>query len=231
MRNAAFCSSLKGLFSTAMIHWAVRWKCLTWAARPASAQQLHAGRAVADDADAPAVQRHTVIPSGTVEHAALEAILPLDVGQAGMVQYAGGGDHDIRFILQAALHLEAPAAIFERAANDFLVEANHLVDFVFFCRAFEVVLHFGAGRQHVAPVRIRFERIGIGMRRHVAGEAGIGILAPGAADTRGFFVDGHVAETGAAQLDAAQDAGHARAHHYDTKIALCCLAGHHIALC
>ncbi len=192
------------------------------------ADQLHAGRTVADDADAAAVQRYAVIPAGTVEHRSLEIIQAWNGGQAGVVQHAGGRYHDVGFIVQAAFHVEMPTAVLEFATDDFFVEANHFVDIVFFCGTFEVILHFGAGRHQVAPVRIRFERIGIGVGRYVAGQAGIGVFAPGTADPGRLFIDDGVAVTCLPQLDAAQDAGHTRSHHHYPKIVtLCCLAGHH----
>ncbi|MCY1422702.1 hypothetical protein D9M71_383940 [compost metagenome] len=187
---------------------------------------LHAGGTVADDADAPAIQRNAVIPAGAVQQVALEAVQAADVRSVGVVQHAGGGDDDVRAVAQAALHLQLPAAVDEFAADDFLVEADQLVDPILLHRALEILLDFRARWQEAAPVGVGLEGVGVGVRGHVAGQAGVGVLAPGAADARGLLVDGHVTEAGLAQLDAAQNAGHAGAHHHHPQIGSCCCAVH-----
>ncbi len=175
-------------------------------ARRECGDNLHAGRAGADDADAFAVECHGMIPARTVEAGTLEGIEAGNGRLVRVVQDPGGGDHDIGRIAQPAFHLELPASIVEFATDDFLVEADQLLHTVLLHGAFEVLLDFGAGRQHVAPVRVWLERIGIGVRGHIAGESRIGVFAPGAADPGGFLIDRAVRDAGFEQLDAAQDA-------------------------
>jgi hypothetical protein len=102
-------------------------------------------------------------------------------------------------------------------ADDSAVEPHQARHVVFRDHALEIRLDLGAEREEVAPLRIRFERIRVAVRRHVAGQSRVAVLAPGAADARGLLEDRDVVEAGFAQLDAAQDAGHAGADHRDAE--------------
>jgi hypothetical protein len=60
------------------------------------------------------------------------------------------------------------------------------------------------------------------VRRHVAGESGIGVFAPGAADAVGLFVDRVIPILRRVQLDGRQDAGHAGPDDDDSQVTLIC---------
>ena len=75
------------------------------------ADDLHRGRAGADDADPRAVDRHVVVPAGAVEAGPGEVVETVDVGVAGVVQHAGRRDDDVGLVLGARRGLEVPAAV------------------------------------------------------------------------------------------------------------------------
>src|SRR5262245_36858550 len=58
------------------------------------------------------------------------------------------------------------------------------------------------------PFGVERERIAVEVRRHVAGEAGIRVLAPGSAETVGLLVDDDVIAARLAQPDGGEDARH-----------------------
>src|SRR5262245_58568491 len=60
----------------------------------------------------------------------------------------------------------------------------------------------------MSPFGVECERIAVEVRRHVAGQAGIGVLAPGSAETVGLLIDDDVIVAGLAQLDGGKDARH-----------------------
>src|SRR6516164_10175077 len=72
---------------------------------------LHAAGAAADDAPAPALIGHAVIPARRVERPPREALAPRDVGVKRLVQKAGGADKKIRDIRVPLGGLEVPAAL------------------------------------------------------------------------------------------------------------------------
>jgi hypothetical protein len=57
------------------------------------------------------------------------------------------------------------------------------------------------------------------VRRHVAGQARVGVLAPGTAQALGLLVDGVVVEAGLLQLDGREDAGHSRTDDEEAEVA------------
>ena len=58
----------------------------------------------------------------------------------------------------------------------------------------EVRLDLGAGRVAVAPLGIEREGVAVEVRGDVAGDAGVGVLPPGAAQPVGLLVDGEVVD-------------------------------------
>jgi len=59
------------------------------------------------------------------------------------------------------------------------------------------------------------------VRRHVAGRARVGVVAPGAADLAGAFEDREGADAPLQQPDRGADAGKARADDRDRKLGRC----------
>ena len=77
-------------------------------------------------------------------------------------------------------------------AVDVRVEADVAAQPVLVGDALEVVLDLRLERPHVRPVGLRLERERVHVRRDVAGAAGIGVVAPGAADVVGLLQDQEV---------------------------------------
>src|SRR4051812_26491973 len=99
-----------------------------------------------------------------------------------MVEDAGRRDHDIDVIGVTRLRLEVPATGRERAVRDLFVEPRVLDDAVLARDPLEVRADLGAGRESAAPLGRQRERVRVEVRRNVAREAGIGVLAPGPAE-------------------------------------------------
>ena len=183
------------------------------------AGDLHRGRARTDHADAPAVERHRVVPARAVERRALERVDALELRDLRVVQHAGRRDDDVDLVAVAARGLDLPAAALERAALDLVAEAEVRHHAVLLRGALEIGLDLSARRIAVAPARVQRERVAVQVRGHVAAEPGIGVLAPGAAEPARLLVDGEVAEPGLLELDRREHAGHAGAEDRDAGIA------------
>jgi len=80
-------------------------------------------------------------------------------------------------------------------------------DAVFLRGLFEIGLNLAALGIIGVPFGIGLEAISISVRGHVAGQAGIAVFPPGAAQPAALFIDGEIL-SGLAQADSAQDAGH-----------------------
>ncbi len=173
------------------------------------AGDLHTGRAGADESDAASVGGHRVVPLRRMEHGPREAVEALDVGALRVMEDAGGGDHVPEPVGVARGGGELPVVARPLAAGHGITEADQRGDAVAVGDIGEVLLDLLAGRREVTPLRVEGEGVAVDVRRHVAGDAGIGVLAPGAADPIGLFEHGHVV-AGLAQLDRGEDARHPR---------------------
>src|SRR5439155_15399342 len=129
---------------------------------------------------------------------------------------------DVRVVSCSFARLETPAAALEVALRDLFAEADAGRHAVSVRDVLEIFPDLGAGREGPGPGRIGLEGVRVQVRRHVAGEAGIGIFAPGAADAVGLFVDAVIPILRRGQLDGRQYARHAGADDDDPKIALIC---------
>lgn len=89
------------------------------------------------------------------------------------------------------------------------------VDAVLGGGAFEIGLDFRSRGQVPTPVRVAFETVGIEMRGDVAGQARVGIVAPGAADPIGLFVESDITVALCLQTNAGKNSGHAGAENDD----------------
>ena len=136
-----------------------------------------------------------------------------------MVQHARRGDDDVDHVMAAGRGLDVPTTVDELAADDTFTEAGVLGETVVGRDPFEVGPDLVARREAVTPFGVGRERVAVEMGRHVAREPGVGVLAPRAAEAIRLLVDGEVGEPGFLQLDAAQDAGHARADDREPQLA------------
>ena len=173
--------------------------------------ELHAGRAIANDADFLAFQRHRMVPARRMEFDAGKIIKAGDVGGLGMMQHAGRRDDEFRLGDAAVAGFDLPVAgrVAPGAADDLGIEIDDRHQVVIGDDLFEIGLHLGAGGVIARPFGVGGEFIGIGVRRHVAAQPGIAVVAPGAADAIGLFIDADGGVAGCAQLDGGKDAGHA----------------------
>src|SRR6185503_11165152 len=162
---------------------------------------LNATRAGADDADALPRDRHVVIPAGTVEARTRERAAALDVGVRGVMQHARRGDDHVGLVGRAVSGLESPAPVLEGAASYFLAVPDARVDAVATGYVPEIRQDLRPQGEALAPLRIEGEGVAVEVRRDVAGEPGIRVLAPRATDAVGLLVDDDVLEAGFSVVD------------------------------
>src|SRR5210317_383494 len=160
-----------------------------------------------------------MIPARTVKQLAAELPGTLDIRIARVMQNPGGRYNDIVAIASASTELELPSAINKFSAGSLLAETDELVQTEFFRRALKIGQHLRPGRQVPSPVGVALERVGVVMTGYVAGQPGIGVLAPGATDTVGLFINGDIPVAGLLQSDAGQYAGHTRTQYHDPELA------------
>ena len=153
-----------------------------------------------------------MVPLRGVEHPSLEALDPRDVGQLGLAQRAHAGDEEVGG--EAALvGLDSPdlGFVVPGGLGDGVVVADVRVEPVLGRAVAQVVPDLRLGREGAAPARVRLEGEGVEMRGDVAGAAGIGVVAPGAAEVARPLQDHEVVHAGLLQADAAADAREAAA--------------------
>jgi hypothetical protein len=95
----------------------------------------------------------------------------------------------------------------------FLTEAHHVEHAMVGGDLTEVLVDLLAGGEHPREVGVRSERVRVHVRRHVARDARIGVLAPGAAEVVGLLETGDVGDARLPQPDDGEDARHARSDH------------------
>jgi hypothetical protein len=154
-----------------------------------------------------------------VEHRALEALEPLDRGVVLVVERPTRRDQDVRLALLPRAGLDEPLSALVAGARDLVIELDVREDLVLLRHALEVGQDLGLGGEAVCPLRVQLEAVGVEVRRHVAGEPGVGVLAPGPAEGRLLLVDLKVLDPGLLQPDAHQQAGHTGADDADLQVA------------
>ena len=169
-------------------------------------------RAAADDADPPALPCHPVVPARGVEASAGEVLEAFDIRVTGVAQDAARGDDEIDAVGGAGLGLEPPLAAKVLGLRDLLVEPDEALDAVGLRHVLEIGLNLGPRREQMAPLRIGLEGVAVEMGGDIAGQAGVGVVAPRAAEAIGLLVDGEVVEARLQQLDRGQDARHPGAY-------------------
>ena len=212
--NRSRSSSVYAGFSCGMIHCAVRWNIVRCCTRGAIAVTI----CTAVD---PVPTTPTRAPSIATLWSQRELwnctpakeSRPSKSGYARVMQHARRRDHDVDIVVVTLGRLEVPPAVGERAAHHLVVETNALDDTEVAGNPFEIRPDLGAGREPVTPVGRERERVRVEMRRNVACETGVRVLAPRSADGRALLVHREVGEARFGELDRAQDAGHAGADH------------------
>ena len=143
------------------------------------------------------------------KHGPAKLVDARDVRIRRMVQHPGRGDDEVRLVGRSVGELEPPAAALEGAAGHLAAVADERVDPPAPRDVLEVREDLRPRREAMAPLGIERERVAVEVRRHVAGQAGIRVLAPGPAETVGLLVDDDVVVARLAELDGGEDAGHA----------------------
>ena len=174
----------------------------------------------ADDGDGAAVERIVVVPARRVKQAAGEALEPGQPGHRRLGERADGGDEDVGGEA-AARRLEHPAA--GRASQ----AASRISWSKRTCgitpkrerAAAQVGVDLGGGGVGAAPVGVRREGERVQVRLHVAGAAGVGVVAPDAADVAGALEDEEVVEARLQQADGQAEAAEAAAGDGDVDVA------------
>ena len=149
-----------------------------------------------------------MVPLGRVHDLALEVLQALDVGKGRHMQRARGQHPVMGHDGFATRGLDDPAAraFIEDGADHFLLEVDVAAQVVLLDRVQDVVLDLAPGRITLGPVGLGRERVGVHVRLHVAGRAGVLVVAPGAAHLLGLFQDHEVLNACFLELD-----GHAQA--------------------
>src|SRR5436305_2713112 len=155
-------------------------------------------RACADDRDTLAGQVVIVVPRRRVEDRAREVVEAWQVGKARLAERAGRGRDRPRGELAVggadppALRFVVPLGLLDLAAED-----RVFVDALLARDCTQVFLDLVLRRERRAPARVGGERKRVEVARHVAGAAGVGVVAPGATDVRAALEQDEVATTGA----------------------------------
>ena len=137
-----------------------------------------------------------------------------------MVQHARGRNDHIDGVGASVGGGEVPSAVHELGLIYCGTKHDALIHCVPLRDTLEVGLDFGTRRKAMAPLGVGLKRVAIEVRRHIAGDARIGVLAPRSAEALGLFVDDVVVEASFGQLDSAENARHTGANDRESKRAL-----------
>ena len=155
-----------------------------------------------------------MIPLGRMPVIAPEALAAGNVRPDRPMKLTCAGGKNI-CLKRAAGGLQRPDArpLIEACILDFRIEDDVAAKPVFADDGFKIGLDVPREDEFLRPVGTHVEGKLVHVQRHVAGTARIGVLAPGAADFSGLFIDGEIRETCFLELDRGADAGNARAEN------------------
>ena len=108
------------------------------------------------------------------------------------------------------VRIQLPALLVEAGVDDLGVEAQVGTQLPLLDQAQQVVLDLVGRRELEAPVRLRLEGERVDVGGHVARGAGVGVVAPGAADLPGALEHREGADARLLEADGHADAGEAR---------------------
>ncbi len=146
--------------------------------------ELDRARARADHGDAPPAQVVVVVPLRRVEDRALELVDARDLGDRRLVQRAGAPDDHTGADGGAVGEPERPAPARPLRGGDLGAVPDAGAQPVAVGDVLEVGADLGLRGELAAPVRVGREGERVEVRLHVAGAAGVGVVAPGAAERR-----------------------------------------------
>ena len=185
---------------------------------------LHARRAVADDADAAALELDALLgPEAALHDLAGEGVEAGPVGAVGRRQPAGRHHAEAGAQLLAGLGVDDPGVggLVEGHGGDAGLEADVAAQVVAVGDVVEVALDLGLGGEVLAPLplllELRVEPERVLEARDVAARAGVAVPVPGAAHAR-RPLEHHHAEAALAQHLQGVEAGHAGPHDDDVRV-------------
>ncbi len=163
--------------------------------------QLHRAGAGADHRDGLALEVVTVIPARRMEGAALEILQALQLRNLRLVQLAHRRDQHLGLDDLAAAQPDAPQrARLVPVRTQHLAAEAHMAQQVLLARhVAQVVEDLGLLAVAAGPGVVRLEAEGVQVRGHIAGRAGIGVLAPHPAHVPGLLQDGEGIDAGLLQ--------------------------------
>src|ERR1700729_919867 len=161
-----------------------------------------------------------MVPPSRVKDRALEALEAGNVRRLWFGERSGAVDEHLGGQLQVSGADRPALAIFVPAGlEELLAELELVAQIVIGGDAFDVVVDLLAGRERVPPVRIRGVGEGVQVRRDVARHAGVGVVAPDAADVAGALDDHEVLDAVVLQRNARGDARQPGADDGDPDVA------------
>ncbi len=158
-----------------------------------------------------------MLPAGRVEDLPPEVVQTGEVGDGGLAQRAGGPHQHRRDVLLAAggPHDPAPGLVVPARLVHPPAEPQVPADVETVDALAHVVPDLALGGERARPVRVEGEGVRVEVRRHVAGGAGIRVVAPGAAHVVAPVEDDEVVDAHGAQAGRHADPGEARADDDD----------------
>src|SRR5580704_18810811 len=126
---------------------------------------------------------------------------------------ARAGDDDARDdgLAVAGLHRPEPRVFIERGARGGDAKADVRTDCVLGRAMLEIGEDLSLGREESGPVGVVFERIGVEVRRNVAGNPRVRVVAPGSSETVASLEDGEVVDARLFEPNRHAEPGEARA--------------------
>ena len=171
--------------------------------------ELDAGRAAADDADAAAVELDLITPARGMDELARERVEAVDLRPAGVVEEALGADQHAEAVTVTVGRLELPLAAVPGCRSDFRAKADPLAQPGSVRDLAVVVEDLGLVGQEVAPVWVALGGERVDRRGNVDREARVVVLPPGPANLVRLLED--------RERDAAALHAEARRHPRDAR--------------
>ncbi len=172
-----------------------------------------------DHRDAFAAQFGVVIPAGRMEQRTPEGVEPRDVGDAWFGQPAAGENEGPgRELAAARVKRPARTRLVPGHGVDIRAEPQVIAEPLLVRTGDEVVADLRAVREEGRPPRVRQERPGVEVRGHVAGDPGVRVVTPGAADSVRPLEDQERGHALALQPDAEAESREPRADDRDIEL-------------
>ena len=190
---------------------------------------LDGAGACSDGRDPFTRSRFRVIPARRVEPAAAESLSAGDIGDVGDIEHAHRGDDGVELSRDTVLGLELPAALGVRPpqGRDAGARDEVAAELIVGGDLLQVAEDLRLVGEGLAPSRVQRERIGVEVRWHIACGAGIGVVAPGAAEPLTAVEDREVVSA-VGELNPHRDAARACADDRDLGFDTRHLCNHYI---